>query len=138
MKKTKYIYKHTIYGGGPNGFNDGEVGAFFAESGVKLHASKKDDYFYSWEFAGDHCSWFTFSHSEEVEIEEKVVKLPSEKGLFDNGYNWKVPTRAKTGKVYNSALRKVDPSDPKTDPYYKINKGKPPINPKTGRRDGGV
>jgi hypothetical protein len=127
MKKTKYIYKHTIYGGGPNGFNDGEVGAFFAESGVKLHASKKDDYFYSWEFAGDHCSWFTFSHSEEVEIEEKVTKLPTE-NRYENGYNWKA-------KGPNARLRKANP---KADPYWSINKGKSPINPKTGRRDGGV
>ena len=127
MKKTKYIYKHTIYGGGPNGINDGEVGAFFAESGVKLHASKKDDCFYSWEFAGDQCSWFTFSHSEEVEIEEKVIKLPTE-NRYENGYNWKA-------KGPNARLRKANP---KADPYWSINKGKPPINPKTGRRDGGV
>ena len=40
MKKTKYIYKHAIYGGGPNEFNGGDVGSFFAESGVKLHLSK--------------------------------------------------------------------------------------------------
>ena len=25
MKKTKYIYKHYIYGGGPNGYCDGAV-----------------------------------------------------------------------------------------------------------------
>ena len=77
MKKTKYIYKHTIYGGGPNGFNDGEVRSFFEVSGIKLHGSKKDDYFYSWEYAGDQCSWFTFSYKEEVEVSAKVTKLES-------------------------------------------------------------
>ena len=127
MKKTKYIYKHAIYGGGPNEFNGGDVGSFFAESGVKLHPSKKDDCFYSWEFAGDQCSWFTFSHSEEVEIEEKVTKLPTE-NKYENGYNWKA-------KGPNARLRKANT---KADPYWSINKGKPPINPKTGRRDGGV
>ena len=41
MKKTKYIYKHTIYGGsGPNESNSGDVRYFFEESGVKLHVSK--------------------------------------------------------------------------------------------------
>ena len=122
--KTKYIYKHTIYGGGPNGFNDGEVKGFFQESGIKLHGSKKDDYFYSWEFAGDECSWFTFSHEEEVEIEEKITKLESA-SKYQNGLNWKNVQV----KGANSRLRK--PKKPKADT-------KLPINPKTGLRDGGV
>ena len=88
MKKTKYIYKHTIYGGGPNGVNGGDVRYFFEESGVKLHGYKKDNYFYSWEFVGEKCSWFTFSHTEEVEISEQVTKLDSE-NKYDNGMNWK-------------------------------------------------
>ena len=77
MTKTKYIYKHTIYQGGPNAFNSSESILFFQESGIKLHGSVKDDYFYSWEFAGDKCSWFTFSHTEEVTINNKVKKLNS-------------------------------------------------------------
>ena len=124
MKKIKYIYKHSIYGGGPNGFNDGEVMSFFEVSGIKLHGSKKDDYFYSWEFAGDHCSWFTFSHSEEVEIEEKVTKFLSE-NKYENGMNWH-----NVNKPINARLRK--PKKPKKADT------RLPINPKTGLRDGGV
>lgn len=105
MKKTKYIYKHSVYGGGPNGVNDEEVKAFFEESGVKLHGSKKDDYFYSWEFAGNQCSWFTFSHSEEVEISETVTKLPPADSIYKNGYNWKATgSNARLRAKKNSSL----------------------------------
>ena len=103
MKKIKYIYKHTIYGGGPNCFNENEVQSFFQESGVKLHPSKKDDCFYSWQFAGDSCSWFTFSHTEEVEVSDEVIKLPSE-NKYKNGYNWK-------SKGPNARLRKKKPNN---------------------------
>jgi len=123
MKKTKYIYKHTIYGGGPNGFNDGEVMSFFEESGIKLYGSKKDNYFYSWEFAGDQCSWFVFFHKEEVELEEKVTKLLSE-NKYENGMNWKGVGK----KVSNVRLRKPNTKPKKVD-------NKPSINPKTGLRD---
>lgn len=126
MKKTKYIYKHTIYGGGPNHFNENEVKSFFQESGVKLHKSRKDDYFYSWEFAGDTCSWFTFSHTEEVEVSDEVTKLPSE-NKYENGMNWKGVGK----KVPNVRLRKPNQPKKKTDK-------RPPINPRTGLRDGGA
>ena len=126
MKKTKYIYKHAIYGGGPNGSNDGEVISFFQESGIKLHGSKKDNYFYSWEFAGNRCSWFVFSHTEEVEVSDEVTKIPSE-NKYENGMNW----RSVDKKVPNVRLRKSNKSNKKTDK-------KLPINPRTGLRDGGV
>ena len=121
--KTKYIYKHTIYGGGPNPFNGAEVKGFFQESGIKLHGDSKNDYFYCWEFAGDKCYWFTFSHEEKVEIKDEVIKLESD-NKYKNGYNWKAPKKA-----MNARLRK--PKKPKAD-------NKLPINPKTGLRDGGV
>lgn len=124
MKKIKYIYKHSIYGGGPNGFNDGEVKGFYDESGIKLHSSKKDDYFYSWEFAGNQCYWFTFSHEEEVEVSETVTKLDSE-NKYENGMNWR-----SVNKPINARLRK--PKKPKKADT------RPPINPRTGLRDGGV
>ena len=124
MKKTKYIYKHTIYG---NTFDVGraEMPAFFEESGIKLHVDKKNDYYYAWEFAGDTCSWFTFSHKEEVEISDEVTKLPSE-NKYENGMNWKGVGK----KVSNVRLRKPNEPKKKTDK-------RPPINPRTGLRDGG-
>ena len=125
MKKTKYIYKHMIYGGtfvvGRN-----EIPEFFQQSGIKLHLDTKNDYYYTWEFAGNECSWFSFSHTEEVEIEEKVTKLSSE-NKYSNGMNWKNVNV----KGANSRIRK------KNESVKKPNR-KPPINPKTGLRDGGV
>lgn len=100
-KKTKYIYKHSIYGGGPNGANRSDSYQFFVESGIKLHGDSKNDYFYSWEFAGDSCSWFEFSHTEEVEIKPTVTKLPSD-NKYANGMNWKNVNI----KGANSRLRK--------------------------------
>lgn len=124
MKKTKYIYKHTIYG---DAFVVGraEMPAFFEESGIKLHLDTKNNCYYAWEFAGDTCSWFTFSHTEEVEVSDEVIKLPSE-NKYKNGMNWKGVGK----KVPNVRLRK--PKESK-----KIDT-RPPINPRTGLRDGGV
>ena len=123
MKKTKYIYKHSIYGGGPNRANRSDSYQFFVESGIKLHGDSKNDYYYTWEFAGNECSWFTFSHTEEVEISEQVTKLDSE-NKYDNGMNWK-----NVNKSSNSRLRKPSKAKKST---------KLPINPRTGLRDGGA
>ena len=124
MKKTKYIYSHDIYGGT---FIVGrkEMIDFFRESGVKLHLDEKKDYYYSWEFAGDKVSWFTFFGTEEVELSQEVTKIPTE-NKYENGMNWKGVGK----KTPNVRLRK--PQEKK-----KTNK-RPPINPRTGLRDGGA
>ena len=98
MKKTKYIYEHLIYQGDYLDFNRSEVFDFYEISGVKLHHSSAENYFYTWEFAGDGVSWFKFVRSEDVEINETVTKLPSD-NRYKNGYNWKA-------KGTNAKLRK--------------------------------
>lgn len=124
MKKTRYIYSHDIYG---STFIVGrkEMIDFFQESGVKLHLDEKKDYYYSWEFAGDKVSWFTFSGTEEVELSKEVTKIPTE-NKYENGMNWKGVGK----KTPNVRLRKPNQPKKKTDK-------RPPINPRTGLRDGG-
>ena len=111
MKKTKYIYQHSIYGDSFKlGHND--VPEFFKASGIKLHPDTKNDCYYSWEFAGDQCSWFVFSHAEEVDIEPKVTKLPPDT-RYKNGYNWKnahlsnVNSKLKKKSTNNAAEEKA-------------------------------
>ena len=124
MKKTRYVYRHAIYGGtfvvGRN-----EMADFFKESGNKLHIDVEKDYYYAWEFSGQQCSWFIFSHEEEVEVSEGVTQIPSE-NYYENGMNWKNVQVKKA----NSRLRKPKAPKKKVD--------RPPINPRTGLRDGGV
>lgn len=121
MKKTRYYYEHRY----SSDATASEMKEFYDVSKVKLY--KEGNKFYTYEYAGNEVSWFNFLKSEEFEIEEGVTKLPTE-NRYENGYNWKA-------KGPNARLRKANP---KADPYWSINKGKPPINPKTGRRDGGV
>ena len=121
MKKTKYYYEHK-YSSDATAF---EMQEFYDVSKVKLY--KEGNKFYTYEYAGNEVSWFNFLKSEEVEIKEGVTKLPTD-DRYKNGYNWKA-------KGPNARLRKPNPN---YNPYDKLNKGRPPINPKTGRRDGGV
>jgi hypothetical protein len=121
MKKKKYYYEHRY----SSNVTSSELLEFYKISNVKLH--KEGNKFYTYEFVGNEVSWFNFLNSQEVEIKEGVTKLPID-NKYANGYNWKT-----TGA--NARLRK---SDPNYNPYDKLNGGKPPINPKTGRRDGGV
>jgi hypothetical protein len=121
MKKTKYYYEHRY----SSDATSSEIQEFYDASNIKLH--KEGNKYYTYEYAGNNVSWFSFLKSEEVEINEGITKLPID-NKYKNGYNWKT-----TGM--NARLRKPDPN---YNPYDKLNKGKPPINPKTGRRDGGV
>ena len=78
-----------------------------------------------------HSADLMIDYEKEVEVEETVTKLPADT-RYANGYNWK---NAHV-RGANSRLRKPNSS---ANPYNKLNpKGKPPINPKTGRRDGGA
>jgi hypothetical protein len=121
MKKTKYYYEHKY----SSIVSSSEIREFYDVSNVKLHV--EGNKFYTYEFVGNDVSWFSFLKSEEVEIEEGVTKLPID-NKYENGYNWKA-------KGPNARLKK---SNPNYNPYDKLNGGKLPINPKTGRRDGGV
>lgn len=121
MKKKKYYYEHKY----SSDVTSSEIKEFYELTNVKLHSD--GNRFYTYEFVGNEVSWFNFLKSEEVEIKEGVIKLPTD-NKYANGYNWKA-----TGM--NARLRKTDK---KYNPYDKLNKGKPPINPKTGRRDGGM
>jgi len=129
MKKTRYVYTHNFHGT-PNSANANEVRNFFESCRIKLHIDYNKKYFYTWEDAGYECSWFTFSHVEEVEISQTVTKLDSE-NKYTNGMNWK-----NVGNPYaNSRLRKVNTNNK----GHNVKKStKLPINPRTGLRDGGV
>ena len=124
MKKTKYYYEHRY----SSEATASEIQQFYDESKIKLH--KEGNKYYTYEYAGNEVSWFSFLKSEEVEIAEGVTKL-SPDDRYKNGYNWKNSHI----KGANSRLKKFNPD---YNPYDKLNRGKPPINPKTGRRDGGV
>jgi hypothetical protein len=126
MKKKKYYYEHR-YASDASYATSSEIKEFYEISNVKLY--NDGNKFYTYEFAGNEVSWFTFLKSEEVEIAGGVTKLPTD-DRYANGINWKNVQM----KGVNSRL----PSDKGVSPYDKLNKGKPPINPKTGRRDGGV
>jgi len=125
MKKTRYIYRHVIYGGCQI-LGRKEMELFFAETGIKLHVDIEKDYYYAWEFYGEECCWFRFSHEEEVEVSEGVTQIPSQ-NYYENGMNWKNVQVKKA----NSRLRKPKAPKKKVD-------NRPPINPRTGLRDGGV
>ena len=125
MKKTRYVYRHVIYDS-LYILASNDMVKFFEESGNKLHADIEKQYYYAWEFSGEECSWFRFSHEEEVEVSEGVTQIPSE-NYYENGMNWKNVQVKKA----NSRLRK-----PKA-PKKKVDK-RPPINPRTGLRDGGA
>ena len=123
MKKIRYIYKHNIFGGT---FVTGrkEMPEFFQESGIKLHLDDKKDYYYSWEFAGDTCSWFTFSHTEEVEVSNEVTKIPSE-NKYENGMNWKnVQVKGANSRIRKetSSLKKPKPKKQPQQQIFKIEK----------------
>ena len=113
MKKTKYIYKHQIY---HDAYHVGrnEMPDFFQKSGIKLHVDTKNDYYYTWEFAGDTCSWFYFSHSEEVEIEPTVTKLPME-NRYKNGYNWKAHKKAMNPRLREAKKKTLEEEKKKND-----------------------
>ena len=123
MKKTKYFYEHKY----SSTVTPSEMQEFYDISNIKLY--KEGNKFYTYEYAGNDVSWFLFLKSEEVEIVEGVTKLPPDE-RYKNGYNWKNSHI----KGANSRLKKFNPD---YNPYDKLNRGKPPINPKTGRRDGG-
>ena len=121
MKKTKYYYEHRY----SSDATVAEMQEFYNISNIKLHKDGKK--FYTYEYAGNEVSWFNFISSEQVEINEGVIQIPPDT-RYKNGYNWKT-------SGLNARLRKPNPN---YNPYDKLNRGKPPINPKTGRRDGGV
>ncbi len=136
MKKTKYYFQ---IGGFYNEDCDwGHVCTEAAKEGIRLYKDKSTDEIYSYEDISKHTLvtgmyvWeFKLLRREEVEIEETVTKLPTDT-RYKNGYNWKNAHI----KGANSRLRKPNSS---ANPYNKLNpKGKPPINPRTGIRDGGV
>ena len=132
MKKTKYYFEVGEYY--QESCDWGNICFAAAEKGILLYKEKSTGEIYSYEDISKHTLqtggyvWtFNLLRTEEVEIVETVTKLPTE-NKYKNGYNWKA-------KGPNARLRKANSN---ADPYWKINKGKPPINPKTGRRDGGV
>ena len=136
MKKTKYYFE---VGGYYNESCDwGHICSEAAKKGILLYKEKSTDEIYSYEDISKHTLqtggyvWeFKLLRSEEVDVEPVVTKLPADT-RYVNGYNWK---NAHVSGA-NSRLRKPNPS---ANPYNKLNpKGKPPINPRTGRRDGGA
>jgi hypothetical protein len=136
MKKTKYYFK---VGGEYREDHDwGHIQSAAVNEGIRLYKDKSTGEIYSYEDVSKHTLatgeyvWeFALLRSEEVEIEPVVTKLPADT-RYKNGYNWKNAHI----RGANSRLRKPDPS---ADPYKKLNpKGKLPINPRTGRRDGGA
>ena len=130
MNKTKYYF---------------EVGEFYqencdwgnicfaaAEKGILLYKEKSTGEIYSYEDISKHTLqtggyiWqFKLLRTEEVDIEPSVTKLESS-NKYQNGMNWKNIQI----KGANSRLR--NPNPPK-----KLD-SRPPINPRTGLRDGGV
>lgn len=130
MNKTKYYF---------------EVGEFYqencdwgnicfaaAEKGILLYKEKSTGEIYSYEDISKHTLqtggyiWqFKLLRTEEVDIEPAVTKLESS-NKYQNGMNWKNIQI----KGANSRLR--NPNPPK-----KLD-SRPPINPRTGLRDGGV
>ena len=136
MKKTKYYFK---VGGEYREDHDwGHIQSAAVNEGIRLYKDKSTGEIYSYEDVSKHTLatgeyvWeFALLRSEEVEIEPVVTKLPADT-RYKNGYNWKNAHI----RGANSRLRK---SNPAANPYNKLNpKGKPPINPRTGRRDGGA
>ena len=131
MKKTRHYYKSAVVNF--NLVRTSDIKDFQRISGLKLYSEKSTQRFFTYDQkASDDAisaAFFEYIGCEEVEINEGVIKLPID-NKYENGYNWKTKNRGT-----NARLRKPDPN---YNPYDKINRGKPPINPKTGRRDGGV
>jgi hypothetical protein len=129
MKKIRHYYKPAVVNF--NLVRISDIKDFQKISGLKIYSEKSAQRFFTYDQkASDeaiNAAFFEYVGHEEVEIDEGVVKLPID-NKYRNGYNWKT-----TGP--NTRLKKQDPN---YNPYDKLNKGKPPINPKTGRRDGGV
>ena len=94
MKKTRYIYTHDMYEDNTH-FGRNDMWNFFETTGIKLHVDTKKNYYYSYEFAGNHPSWYTFSHTEEVEVSQEPIKLKSKEPITDN---WKSRNRGGNGK----------------------------------------
>ena len=135
MKKTRYYFKIDGY------YNEscdwGMISIEAAKKGIRLYKDKTTNEIYCYEdlssryveglYAAGEYRWnFVLTRTEEVDVKETVTKLPKD-NRFPNGYNWK------NAHIYgaNARLRKPNP---KADPYNPS--GKPPINPKTGLRDG--
>ena len=133
MKKTRYYLNIWMPGGIDHDWSDVRYDA--SKNGMLLYRTDANE-IYSYEYDGQEYirggwNWpVSLIRTEEVEIEEKVTKLPPD-DRYKNGYNWKNAHI----RGANSRLRNPDK---KSNPYDKLNRGKPPINPKTGRRDGGV
>ena len=136
MNKTKYYW--TVGGWYNEDCDFGNICCAAANAGIRLYKDKSTDELYSYEDISQHTLatgvyvWeFELLRSEEVEIKETVTKLPADT-RYKNGYNWKNAHI----RGANSRLRKPNPN---ADPYKKLNpEGKLPINPRTGRRDGGA
>ena len=106
MKKTRYYFKMGDY------YNDNIDWAHIcteaAKQGILLYKDKKTKEMYSYESL-ENVSLVTGTFAweiiplrqEEVEIEQKVTKLPM-KNRYANGYNWKAHKKA-----MNPALQKV-------------------------------
>lgn len=135
MKKTRYYIDILMPGGESIDWN-----GVCLSSPTPLYKDKVTGEIYCYEFDGIKDSWTHMKsdsslwnwevkliRKEEVEIDEKVTKLPID-NKYNNGVNWKNVQV----KGANSRL----PKNKGLSPYDKLNKGKPPINPKTGRRDG--
>ena len=137
MKKTKYYYVSSPveYEIGAFAYlRKNDIQNFYDQTGVKLYVesrrigNKLAEMGFTWEFVEDDKlpQYFQFVESKEVDVKETVTKLPKD-DRFPNGYNWK------NAHIYgaNARLRKPNPN---ADPYNPS--GKPPINPRTGLRDG--
>lgn len=110
----------------------GNISFAAAEKGILLYKEKSTGEIYSYEDISNHTLqtggyvWqFKLLRTEEVDIEPTVTKLESS-SKYQNGMNWKNVQI----KGANSRLRK--PNSPKKPD------SRPPINPRTGLRDGGV
>ena len=130
MKKTKYYFEVGEYY--QESCDWGNICFAAAEKGILLYKEKSTGEIYSYEDISDHILqtggyvWqFKLLRTEEVDIEPTVTKLESS-NKYQNGVNWKNVQI----KGANSRLRK--PNSPKKSD------SRPPINPRTGLRDGGV
>ncbi len=131
MKKVKHYYESVAVSFSLVRTSD--IKDFQKISGLKLYSEKSKQRFFTYdEKACDEAiqaAFLTYVGCEEVDITPGVSKLPPD-NRYDNGMNWKNVQV----KGANSRLRRGDGKSP----YDKFNDGKPPINPKTGRRDGKV
>ena len=148
MKKTRYYLKFgeqkSTFGVDPKEWFEEFGWEFIKANNVKVYIDKDLKQLYCYEKPtrllrnewsqtaySSHSADLILDYEKEVEVKETVTKLPADT-RYANGYNWK---NAHV-RGANSRLRKPNSS---ANPYNKLNpKGKPPINPKTGRRDGGA